>query len=1334
MEAAGLDDFNNNLQLQSRLLLLHCTRFNEVADLATKALGVLVKRLNSLDPSLFDLWWHVTMVCTKSNDSDIETVNGYVLWLRCINDRVLELSLKNLQIVFDTEIYWELLIQGLLNKSYDIRKYTLHILAQSLQKIDHNINNRTMFWDTSKTKKLFWEWERYATLVNIVSIDTSIHQAGDSAADIVKLIGKGSSIPKSWARCLLSTGLKSSTDSIRTFVSTVTLSLTTEDMEIFLDGFDFLTHTLLPQLMLASNFAVRREKVDEEYMCVYGDKLSTFIESILKYLDDTTASNMSQALMKYLHEERYSFDPARLYVVRGIECGLRNRKVLSAINLETLVHLFHTFAESELRSRVFYFLYFRLFFYVSDSVSAKEWFSAVATACSFQNFLFHENKASVLEFVQSRPSFVTFFTQDAATVFEALDVNPAILYLEINHLIKGKKLLDSVTSRDVDFYLSFMAWPESLIYSTAEYQSDFIEKFSATAAKILHEEPLYPLFIEKVSQNWESLVAAPWFQIDTLKSTEIVKAFENAQSVVLSEETLVEVTRYLTLVNIGLKFSIKDFSSFIDVSFVVDFATKIIKTKVPDRNNMPNKHAALLETHKVINTLLDTKVIISSLSKSQIAQLFDVLSSNFEFVNFPCRIEICQSILKLVDFHGNSDNISNSTLNYSLDSLWSALAVDRLIATERSLHILFLNFALHTTIIQKSIHDEELSFTLQTVLGHIVELSYARRCLLPHLTKKLLEYLIYSSSKENGGDETLPLWIGQILTRIYTFNQVDDNIFRLEVVVSHLFDNHPLSLATQGGVSSYLREYGCYEIDARIYSAIFFSALKTENACHKEFAQSLYRYILHGENTPYNVFEVRKRNDGLEESERIRALQILLLLSRFFDTRDFDSDMYKDLESNFQELLPLLDTEPSPVARVYIEWLMTRFNVSLIASQVASGKQNVVSNNRVLTELDKYNESPRVIGSLERVGLLTARSLMVQGHDVTDSYYQEYISKLVPFSSSNRATVRHSAVSMLIALEGEFKSNTDKRVAVDPQVMDIINRICDNARASDSFKQYRSGENSIWKPVFDYNLVGICGGVIRKVCDRHIGVITLDQLKKCSYSVLGTEKSGHLELEVPAGFAISYSTWETQEEEDAQQVQTSSNANTTKTTEPAPLQTKSGFWNSVIDLSLGETGRDSDKVERGELIVVASLVDKAPNLGGICRLCDVLGAKLLCLNDLTVSKNIQFKTVAVTADRWMPMTEVREGSALIDFMMEKKKEGYTLIGLEQTDKSVELNADLKFPKKSLILLGKEREGIPGEYLAELDTCVEIKQVGVIRSMNIQTATAVIVHAYSIQHC
>ena len=84
------------------------------------------------------------------------------------------------------------------------------------------------------------------------------------------------------------------------------------------------------------------------------------------------------------------------------------------------------------------------------------------------------------------------------------------------------------------------------------------------------------------------------------------------------------------------------------------------------------------------------------------------------------------------------------------------------------------------------------------------------------------------------------------------------------------------------------------------------------------------------------------------------------------------------------------------------------------------------------------------------------------------------------------------------------------------------------------------------------------------------------------------------------------------------------------------------------------------------------------------------------------------------------------------FMKEKKKEGYTLIGLEQTDKSIKLDNNFKFPSKSLILLGTEAHGIPGHLLNELDLCLEIKQHGVIRSMNIQTATAVIVHSYSAQ--
>lgn len=113
-----------------------------------------------------------------------------------------------------------------------------------------------------------------------------------------------------------------------------------------------------------------------------------------------------------------------------------------------------------------------------------------------------------------------------------------------------------------------------------------------------------------------------------------------------------------------------------------------------------------------INTLLASNEIIFSLSRSQIENSFDVLSSNFEFVSFACRFEISESLLKFVNYYGTSKNLSNSTLSSSLNNLWPALAVDRLTETERYLHFLFLNITLHSSTVERSIYDEVLASTL----------------------------------------------------------------------------------------------------------------------------------------------------------------------------------------------------------------------------------------------------------------------------------------------------------------------------------------------------------------------------------------------------------------------------------------------------------------------------------------------------------------------------------------------------------------------------------------------------------------------------------------------
>jgi len=44
--------------------------------------------------------------------------------------------------------------------------------------------------------------------------------------------------------------------------------------------------------------------------------------------------------------------------------------------------------------------------------------------------------------------------------------------------------------------------------------------------------------------------------------------------------------------------------------------------------------------------------------------------------------------------------------------------------------------------------------------------------------------------------------------------------------------------------------------------------------------------------------------------------------------------------------------------------------------------------------------------------------------------------------------------------------------------------------------------------------------------------------------------------------------------------------------------------------------------------------------------------------------------------------------------------------------------------KTVLLLGKEKEGIPVQYLQAVDKCVEIPQFGMIRSLNVHVSGAI----------
>lgn len=58
------------------------------------------------------------------------------------------------------------------------------------------------------------------------------------------------------------------------------------------------------------------------------------------------------------------------------------------------------------------------------------------------------------------------------------------------------------------------------------------------------------------------------------------------------------------------------------------------------------------------------------------------------------------------------------------------------------------------------------------------------------------------------------------------------------------------------------------------------------------------------------------------------------------------------------------------------------------------------------------------------------------------------------------------------------------------------------------------------------------------------------------------------------------------------------------------------------------------------LVVVASLLDHFPNLGGLCRTCEIFGANKYVVSSLKVINDQQFQSLSVSAQNWVNILEV----------------------------------------------------------------------------------------------
>lgn len=179
------------------------------------------------------------------------------------------------------------------------------------------------------------------------------------------------------------------------------------------------------------------------------------------------------------------------------------------------------------------------------------------------------------------------------------------------------------------------------------------------------------------------------------------------------------------------------------------------------------------------------------------------------------------------------------------------------------------------------------------------------------------------------------------------------------------------------------------------------------------------------------------------------------------------------------------------------------------------------------------------------------------------------------------------------------------------------------------------------------------------------------------------------------------------------------------------LQKKITPW-QVMATNLG-IEFDKKSTQKGELIIFASLIDKGNNLGGLARTAEIFGVQTITLNNMEILNNRDFKSLSMTAEKWLNFEEIPYNTdSTVAYFKSKKRDGYTIVGVEQASNSVSLE-QFQFPLKSLLVLGREKDGIPVELLSHLDVCVEIPQLGLVRSLNVHVSASIIIWEYSKQH-
>jgi len=163
----------------------------------------------------------------------------------------------------------------------------------------------------------------------------------------------------------------------------------------------------------------------------------------------------------------------------------------------------------------------------------------------------------------------------------------------------------------------------------------------------------------------------------------------------------------------------------------------------------------------------------------------------------------------------------------------------------------------------------------------------------------------------------------------------------------------------------------------------------------------------------------------------------------------------------------------------------------------------------------------------------------------------------------------------------------------------------------------------------------------------------------------------------------------------------------------------------LLNIELGRISAEEykDMPESG-LVVVLDNVRSAYNVGSAFRSCDAFKVdRLLLCGICACPPSPDIHKSGLGAELSLPWKHYESTLEAVEYL---KKEGYTIVSIEQTTASVKLD---KFRRSESVryalVFGNEVDGVQQEVVEESDFALEIPQYGTKHSLNISVAVGII---------